>query len=154
MGELRTSRGFRGLVMGLGLAVLLCLSAAQMRGQSAAEKTLLDKAQSQEQSGHLDLAAQTWQQILLSDPKNEEALAGLGRWAKLSGDDAAAQTWIDRLRAVNPNSPEIAKIEALVSNKMQNQLLEQASELAKNGHNEDALKIYRQTFGAHPPDNW
>ncbi len=140
--------------MGLGLAVLLCLSAAQMRGQSPAEKTLLDKAQSQEQSGHLDLAAQTWQQILLSDPKNEEALAGLGRWAKLSGNDADAQTWIDRLRAVNPNSPEIAKIEALVSNKTQNQLLEQASELAKNGHNEDALKIYRQTFGAHPPDNW
>jgi tetratricopeptide (TPR) repeat protein len=125
-----------------------------MRGQSAAEKTLLQKAQSQEQSGHMDLAAQTWQQILLSDPNNEEALAGLGRWAKLSGNDADAQTWIDRLRAVNPNSPEIARIEALVSNKTQNQLLAQAAELGKNGHNEEALKIYQQAFGTHPPDNW
>jgi tetratricopeptide (TPR) repeat protein len=147
-------RNFRTLATGLVLAVMLCLGAGTLRGQSAAEKTLLQKAASQEQSGHIDLAAQTWQQVLLSDPNNEEALAGLGRWAKLTGNEAEAETYLDRLRAVNPNSPEIAKIEALVSNKTQNQLLEQAAELAKNGHNEEALKIYRQTFGTHPPDNW
>jgi tetratricopeptide (TPR) repeat protein len=147
-------RKFRKLATGLSFAVMLCFGATTMHGQSAAEKTLLQKAASQEQSGHIDLAAQTWQQVLLSDPNNEEALAGLGRWAKLTGNDAEAETYIDRLRAVNPNSPEIAKIEALVSNKTQNQLLEQAAELAKNGHNEEALRIYRQTFGTHPPDNW
>lgn len=152
--EVTMNRNVRKLGMGLSLAVVLCLSAFQGQGQSAAEKSLLQKAAAQEQSGHLDLAAQTWQQILLSDPNNEDALAGLGRWAKLSGNDAEAETYIDRLRTVNPNSPEIAKIEALVSNKTQNQLLEQAAELAKNGHNEEALKIYRQTFGTHPPDNW
>jgi tetratricopeptide (TPR) repeat protein len=154
MEEVTMKQNFRKLAMGLNLAVVLCLGAVQAQGQSAAEKSLLQKAISQEQSGHLDLAAQTWQQILLSDPNNEEALAGLGRWAKLSGNDAEAETYIDRLRTVNPNSPDIAKIEALVSNKTQNQLLEQAAELAKNGHNEEALKIYRQTFGTHPPDNW
>ncbi len=136
------------------LALAFLASSIPARAQSAAQIALLQKAHSQEQSGHLDLAAQTWQQILLSDPNNQEALAGLGRWAKLSGNDTEAQTYIDRLRTVNPNSPEIAKIETLVSNKTQNQLLNQASELAKNGHNEEALKIYRQTFGTHPPDNW
>ena len=148
------NRSFRTLMMGLSLGAILCLSGAPARAQSAAETTLLEKAQSQEQSGHLDLAAQTWQQILLSDPNNQEALAGLARWAKLSGNDAEAETYIERLRAVNPNSPEIAKIEGLVSSKTQNQLLQQAAELAKNGHNEEALKIYRQSFGTHPPDNW
>jgi tetratricopeptide (TPR) repeat protein len=123
-------------------------------GQSAGEKSLLDKAASLEQSGRIDLAAQSWQQVLLSDPNNQDALAGLGRWAKLTGNDAEAQNYIDRLRVVNPNSPEIARIEALVSSKTQNELLEQAAELAKNGHNEEALKIYRQAFGTHPPDNW
>jgi tetratricopeptide (TPR) repeat protein len=147
-------RSIRKLVTGLSLGVVLCGGTAPVWGQSAAQKVLLEKAISQEQSGHIDLAAQTWQQVLLSDPNNEEALAGLGRWAKLTGNDAEAQNYIDRLRVVNPNSPEIAKIEALVSNKTQNQLLEQAAELAKNGHNEEALKIYRQTFGTHPPDNW
>ena len=148
------NRSLRTLVMGLSLGAILCLCGAPARAQSAAETTLLEKAQSQEQSGHLDLAAQTWHQILLSDPNNQEALAGLARWAKLSGNDAEAETYIERLRAVNPNSPEIARIETLVSSKTQNQLLQQAAELAKNGHNEEALKIYRQSFGTHPPDNW
>ena len=142
------------MLTGLSLAAVLGLGAATMSAQSAGEKALLDKAQSLEQSGHIDLAAQSWQQVLLSDPNNQEALAGLGRWAKLSGNDAEAETYIDRLRAVNPDSPEIAKIQSLVSNKTQNQLLDQAAELAKNGHNEEALKIYRQMFGKHPPDNW
>jgi tetratricopeptide (TPR) repeat protein len=145
---------FRTLVRFLSLAAVLCLGAGPLQGQSAAEKALLEKARSLDQSGHLDLAAQTWQQILLSDPNNQEALAGLGRWAKLSGNDAEAETYIERLRAVNPNSPEIAKIQALVSSKAQNQLLGQAAELARTGHNEEALKIYRQAFGEHPPDNW
>jgi tetratricopeptide (TPR) repeat protein len=124
------------------------------RGQSAAEQALLQKAQTLEQSGHMDLAAQTWQQVLLSDPNNQEALAGLGRWAKLSGNDDGAEKYVERLRALNPNNPEIAKIEALVSNKAQNARLQQAAELAKNGHNEAALKIYRELFDGHPPDNW
>ena len=145
-------RNLRNTATGLALMVLVSLIPA--RAQSPAETALLEKAQSQEQSGHIDLAAQTWQQILLSDPNNQQALAGLGRWAKLSGNDTEAQSYIDKLRAVNPDSPEIAKIEALVSNKTQNQLLQQAAELAKNGHNEEALKIYRDTFGSHPPDNW
>ncbi|MFP5226916.1 MAG: cellulose synthase subunit BcsC-related outer membrane protein [Acidobacteriota bacterium] len=152
------TRNLRRMATGLTLTVLVSalvsLSPTTVRAQSAAEQALLQKAHSQEQSGHIDLAAQTWQQILLSNPNNQEALAGLGRWAKLSGNDAEAETYIDRLRTVNPNSPEVAKIEALVSNKTQNELLGQAAELAKNGHNEEALKIYRQTFGTHPPDNW
>ncbi len=147
-------RELRKLWTGLSLAAVLCLGAVPVRGQSAGEKALLDKAQSLEQSGHIDLAAQSWQQVLLSDPENQVALAGLARSAKLSGNDAEAENYIDRLRAVNPDNPEIAKIQALVSNKTQNQLLEQAAELAKNGHNEEALKIYRQSFGEHPPDNW
>jgi tetratricopeptide (TPR) repeat protein len=142
----------RNSIAVLALAALVCMAPAH--AQSVAVQSLLQKAQSQEQSGHVDLAAQTWQQVLLSDPNNQEALAGLGRWAKLSGNDAEAQTYIDRLRALNPNSPEIARIEALVSNKTQNERLQQAAELAKNGHNEEAVNIYRQAFGSHPPDNW
>ena len=148
------NRGLPKLVLFFCLGVLSALVVGPLYGQSAGEKVLLDKAASLEQSGRIDLAAQSWQQVLLSDPNNQDALAGLGRWAKQTGNDAEAQNYIDRLRVVNPNSPEIARIEALVSSKTQNELLEQAAELAKNGHNEEALKIYRQAFGTHPPDNW
>src|SRR5581483_12038676 len=101
--------------------------------QSPAEKALLDKAHALEQSGHIDLAAQSWQQVLLSDPNNQEALAGLARWAKINGHDAESQRYIDRLRQVNPNSAEIGHVQSLMSNKAQNQLLQQAAELAKAG---------------------
>jgi len=148
------NRGLRKLILFFCFGVLSALVVGPLYGQSAAARSLLDKAASLEQSGRIDLAAQSWQQVLLSDPNNQEALAGLGRWAKLTGNDADAQNYIDRLRVVNPNSPEIARIEALVSSKTQNELLEQAAELARNGHNEEALKIYRQAFGTHPPDNW
>ncbi|HEX4067740.1 MAG TPA: cellulose synthase subunit BcsC-related outer membrane protein [Acidobacteriaceae bacterium] len=154
MDEMTINRRVAKAAWGLGLAAIFVLSGLPARAQSAAETALLEKAAALEQSGHIDLAAQSWQQVLLSDPNNQEALAGLARWAKLSGNDAEAANYLDRLRSVNPTSPEIAKIQALVSNKTQNQLLQQAAELAKAGHNEEALRIYRQTFGTHPPDNW
>src|SRR5581483_7279711 len=99
--------------------------------QSPAEKALLDKAHALEQSGHIDLAAQSWQQVLLSDPNNQEALAGLARWARVNGNNAEAQKYIDRLRALNPNNPAIGRIQSLMSNREQNALLQEASELAR-----------------------
>jgi len=148
------ARRLRRVTPAAALGLLLVFGGLAARGQSAAEQALLQKAQTLEQSGHMDLAAQTWQQVLLSDPNSQAALAGLGRWAKLSGKDEEAEKYVDRLRALNPNNPEIAIIEALASNKAQNVRLQQAAELAKNGHNEAALRIYREVFDGHPPDNW
>lgn len=153
MGEVR-QRWARGLWLGTVAGALLCMGGGVSRAQSAAEQALLDKAHALEQSGHNDLAAQTWQQVLLSDPNNQQALEGLARWAKLSGNEAQAEKYIARLRELNPNNPEIERIETLANTKAQNQTLQQAAELARGGHNEEALKIYRQSFGTHPPDNW
>ena len=49
----------------------------------SATQTLLDKAHALEVRGRLDMAAQTWQQVLLADPNNVDALSGLARAAKL-----------------------------------------------------------------------
>lgn len=151
MEEVKINRLGRRLLVWMSLA-FVCAGAAL--AQSPAEKALLDKAHALEQSGHIDLAAQSWQQVLLSDPNNQEALAGLARWAKINGHDAESQRYIDRLRQVNPNSPEIGHVQSLMSNKAQNQLLQQAAELARAGRPEQALKIYHQAFGNTPPDNW
>src|ERR1700722_7280836 len=60
----------------------------KLRAQTAesATQSLLDKAHALEVRGRLDMAAQTWQQVLLADPNNVDALAGLARSAKLSGN--------------------------------------------------------------------
>lgn len=154
MERLTVRQILRSVPFGVVVVLMLCGAGTPASGQSAAQKALLQKAQTLEQSGHIDLAAQTWQQVLLSDPNNQDALAGLARWAKLSGNDEEAGKYLDRLRALNPNNPEIARIQGLVSNKTQNARLQQAAELARNGHNEEALRIYRELFDGHPPDNW
>jgi tetratricopeptide (TPR) repeat protein len=138
----------------MGLAILAVIAAGPVGvyAQSPAVRVLLDRAQAQEQSGHLDLAAQSWQQVLLADPNNAEALAGLARWAKLAGNSAEAQKYLDRLRQVNPNDASISRIQGLSSSKAQNLQLQQAARLAQSGHPQEALRIYRDVWSNHPPD--
>ena len=115
-------------------------------------RVLVDKAHALEARGRPDMSIQLWQQILLSDPKSTEALAGLARDYKMIGSAAQSDEALDRLRRINPNDPNIAKIESLASTHTQSEQLRQAGELAKQGKSEAAMNIYRQLYGDHPPD--
>ena len=117
----------------------------------AATQSLLDKAHALEIRGRMDMAAQTWQQVLLADPNNTEALGGLARSAKLSGNQPLAQTYLDRLRAINPNDPGIAKIETMETQADHNAQLQQAGKLAQQGQYAQSMQIYKQIFGDTPP---
>ena len=118
----------------------------------AARANLEAKARALEGRGRPDMAAQLWQQILLSDPNNVEALAGLARDYKLMGSvDLSSQT-LDRLRKVSPSDPSIAKIEAMSSTLAASGQLRHAGELAQQGKLDDAMRIYRQLYGDHPPE--
>jgi tetratricopeptide (TPR) repeat protein len=118
----------------------------------AARASLEAKARALEARGRPDMAAQEWQQILLSEPNNVEALAGLARDYKLMGSSDLANQTLDRLRKVSPNDPNIAKIEAMPSTQVASGQLRQAGELAQQGRVDDAMRIYRQLYGDHPPD--
>jgi tetratricopeptide (TPR) repeat protein len=115
-------------------------------------RVLVDKAHALEARGRPDMSIQLWQQILLSDPKSTEALAGLARDYKMIGSAAQSDEALERLRKVNPNDPNIAKILAMTSTNAQSAQLRQAGELAKQGKSEGAMNIYRQLYGDHPPD--
>lgn len=99
----------------------------------------------------MDMAVQTWQQVLLSDPRNVPALSGLARAAKLAGNNALAGTYIDRLRAINPKDPNIDRVQNMMSQQNQSTQLAQAAKLAEAGQYAEAMSIYRQVFGAQPP---
>ena len=146
-----------GLVISVVLALALFPAFAQKPKAPAAgpEKTrqiLIVNAHALESRGRPDMAIQLWQQILLSDPNNTEALAGLARDYKLSGSAAQANSALEKLRSVNPNDPNIARIQALTSTRTQSDKLRQAGELARQGKNEDAMRIYRDLYGDRPPD--
>ncbi|MGA2961761.1 MAG: cellulose synthase subunit BcsC-related outer membrane protein [Candidatus Korobacteraceae bacterium] len=132
--------------------LLLAGIATAAVGASSAIALLLDKARSLEGRGRMDLATQTWQQVLLADPNQPEALAGLSRAAKEGGRAEEAKSYLERLKRVNPKDPAIARIEemrALTS--QQRTRLAEASRLARTGHADDAVRIYREVFGNDPP---
>ena len=118
---------------------------------SAARSVLADKAHALESRGRPDMAIQEWQQILLSDEKNLEALAGVARDLKMMGSDKAGEA-LEKLRAANPNDPNIARIQAMPSTHVENEQLGKAGALAKEGRNDEAMGVYRQLYGDHPPD--
>ena len=114
-------------------------------------QSLLEKARALEARGRSDIASQTWQQVLLADPNNPEALAGLARAAKLSGNYAVSNSFLERLRAVNPKDPAIQRIESLTAQQDQTAALQQAGKYAQAGQYAQAMALYRKAFGNNPP---
>ncbi len=141
----------RILIVTVAVFILSLVSIAD--GQSTVEQEVVAKARSLEHRGLTDLAAQTWQQVLLSKPNNTEALAGLARAAKKQGKDSEATRYLERLRQLSPNDPQIPVIESMVSDKKQNVLQTQAEALAARGDYARAMEIYRQLYGEQPPEN-
>jgi tetratricopeptide (TPR) repeat protein len=137
----------------LALMLLLVVVAA-VAGFAASSATdlLLAKARSLEGRGLMDLAAQSWQQVLMSDPNQPEALAGLARWAKQTGRAEEAGQYLARLRKVSPQDPAIANVEAMkVTGPKQRARLEEAGRLAQAHQYEASLAIYREVLGDEPP---
>ena len=145
-----------GLIGAACLVLTLPLAHAQnssVAGSTdAARASIAQKALALESRGRPDMAIQLWQQILLSDPRNTNALAGLARDYKLIGSDTLANQTLDRLRAINPNDPEIARIQSMSSSSQESEQLRQAGELTRQGRNDDAMRIYRQLYGDQPPN--
>ena len=113
---------------------------------------LLSKARSLEARGRMDLAVQNWNQVLLVDPDQPEALAGLARSAKQEGDLQRMRTLLDRLRKVNPNDPNIVAVERMrVLGPADLKKLDEAGRLATAQEFDAAMAIYRRVLGDTPP---
>ncbi len=97
------------------------------------------------------MAAQVWQQVLLADPNNTEALGGLARSAKSSGNLALSSTYLDRLRAISPNDPAIARVESMQVQRDHKSELQQAGKMAQQGQYGEAMGAYRRIYGDTPP---
>jgi tetratricopeptide (TPR) repeat protein len=132
-------------------SVALLASPAALSAQSAAEKALLARAQSLAAGGHPDLAVQTWQQVLLADSDNREALSGIARADMRSGRAQEADKYLQRLRAAGGSVAEIAEIQAMPSVQSSSERLRQASLAAQAGRYADAVRIYREVLGNTPP---
>jgi Tfp pilus assembly protein PilF len=121
--------------------------------QAAGLAMLLNKARALEGRGRLDLAAQTWKQILMAEPNQAEAIAGLAKYAKQNGNTAEASALLQQLRKVSPSDKAIGEIEAMTPapQTASRVRLQEADRLAKAQQFEQAVAIYREVFGNDPP---
>jgi cellulose synthase operon protein C len=113
---------------------------------------LLGKARSLEARGRIDLASQNWRQILLVNPNQTEALAGLARCAKENGDSEGLRVYLDRLRKINANDPAIGLIEKMhVPTLQERERLDEAGRLTLQHKADEAMRIYHEILGDEPP---
>jgi tetratricopeptide (TPR) repeat protein len=142
------------IVASLAAGLALSVNAAGQTTEGTA--LLLSKARSLEARGRMDLAVQNWNQVLLLEPDQADALAGLARSAKQEGDLQGMRMLLDRLRKVNPKDPNIVAIEKMhVPSPTEIKKLLDAGRLATGQKFDEAMAIYRQVFGdAPPPGKW
>ena len=79
------------------LLVSQSLPAQQLRPETSALDLLVRKARSLEARDRADLAAQVWQQVLVTNPNQPDALAGLALWAKRSGKNEEANNYLGKI---------------------------------------------------------
>jgi tetratricopeptide (TPR) repeat protein len=130
----------------------LLLAASAVSQTQGGVDILLAKARSLESRGRVDLAAQNWRKVLLVDPNQTEALAGLARCAKQNGQTDEERSYLDRLRKINPHDPQIEAVEKLrVFTAEERNRLDEAGRLAMQHRPDEAMKIYREVFDDQPP---
>src|SRR5499427_4780571 len=136
----------------LALALALLLAAPAGAQSKEGVEVLLGKARSLEARGRMDLAVQNWNQVLLVDPNQTEALGGLARYARLNGDTTGERGYLDRLRKINPNDPTIAAVQKFrVLSPQDRSRLDEAGRLAGQHQPDEAMKIYQSVFGSEAP---
>ena len=138
------------------MLALLVAASAPSQTQGGVD-ILLSKARSLELRGRIDLAAQNWHKVLLANPNQTEALAGLARTAKENGQADEERSYLDRLRKINPRDPQIAAVDKLhVFTLQERNRLDEAGQLAMQHKPDEAMKIYHQVFGDQlpPPGKW
>ena len=149
----------KGSPNGFGVICLVLFALAWMcvprTAKAQADQTttsqLLGKAKALETRGRMDMAKQTWQQVLLVDPNNSDALAGMARAAKLEGKTEEANQYLNKMRAINPNDPNIARVEQMGTAQDMSGQLQEAGRLAQAGQYARAMTILRQVYGTTPP---
>lgn len=121
------------------------------QAEQTATAQLLGRAHTLEVRGRMDMAKQLWQQVLLVDSNNTEALAGMARASKLEGKASDATAYESKIRAINPNDPNLQRLNNVSAGQDQNSQLAEAGRLAQAGQYTQAMAVLRQVYGNNPP---
>lgn len=102
--------------------------------------------------GDDDKVAEMWRKVLRSFPSYAPALVELSQYESRKGNKEKSKQYIDELRRVQPDHPEITRLERSTEmGEKYNVLLAQARTLLKAKRTKEALEAYRKAFGNQQP---
>ena len=98
-----------------------------------------------------DLAEQAWQKVLRIDPKQPDALFGMGMVLADRKDGSGAQQYLARLQEVAPNYPSIDELgRRLGETSSRDQTVNDARRLAQSGQSASAVQEYKRALEGKP----
>jgi Flp pilus assembly protein TadD len=155
----RSALGTRTLVLSLaaGCALNVPLTAfAQAASSTNASaqsplNVLIDQGRYWQTHRRGDLAEQAWQKVLRIDPKQPDALYGMGIILSDRKDGAGAQQYLARLRSVAPQYPNIDELgRRLGETSARDQTVNDARRLAQSGQSASAVQEYQRALNGKP----
>ncbi|NIF80610.1 tetratricopeptide repeat protein [Paraburkholderia sp. Cy-641] len=132
-----------------------CVAAAAPDALAQASKdplaVLIDQGKYWQSHQRGDLAEQAWQKVLSIDPKQPDALFGMGIVLADRKDGAGAQQYLARLKAVAPNYPNLDELgRRLGETSPRDQTINDARRLAQSGQNANAVREYQRALAGKP----
>jgi len=113
--------------------------------------TLIDQGKYWQAHRRGDLAEQAWQKVLSVDPRQADALFGMGMVLADRRDNVGAQQYLARLRAVAPDYPALDELGRRLGEVSQrDQTINDARLMAKTGQSAAAVQQYQQALQGKP----
>lgn len=153
----KISRPSRRLTVLLSLAACtaVLLPAQSAFAQSATDPitVLVDQGKYWQAHQRGDLAQQAWGKVLQIDPKQPDALFGMGMALLDSNDRDGAQQYLSRLRAAAPDYPRLDELSRRLGQTSPRDLVvNDARHLAQSGNAASAVQAYQQALADKPND--
>ncbi|MCX5592344.1 cellulose synthase subunit BcsC-related outer membrane protein [Alcaligenes endophyticus] len=138
-------------IAGLLLAILFPFG---VQAQNSNISVLQEQGEHWHARGDYARAAEIWEKLLQIDPNNQQALFSLGQAAIRQQQRASANSYLERLKRVAPNSKQIGVLEQelRLSSPESKSALERARQAAKEGDVQAAVPLYQQALGGQAPD--
>ncbi|VXC71563.1 Cellulose synthase domain-containing protein [Burkholderia sp. 8Y] len=136
------------------IAALLCAAPAMALAQAATTDpltVLIDQGKYWQAHKRGDLAEQAWQKVLRINPKQPDALFGMGMVLADRKDGSGAQQYLAQLRQAAPNYPNIDELgRRLGETSSRDQTVNDARRLAQSGQSASAVQEYKRAIEGKP----
>jgi cellulose synthase operon protein C len=137
----------------LSVLTIAALLPTPALSQDAVTNALTEQGKFWQSRGDYDKSADAWTKLLRLEPKNPEALLGMGLAEVNKGRVDSARNYLAQLKASSASRNQIAQLErALDSGRADTgSTLESARALARSKQYDEAVKAYKEYFAGQRP---